>query len=199
MKMKFITALALAAGGLMSPAVAETSGVVSNGVPDAPTVADAPLASAARTVDSAPKTTGPNQVVYTSQLPSVQELTDAAAAKGTTILRVEQLPSEILTTYRFSNGQERVVAYRVLPSAGSVSSSTVVIPPPPPVVYVPSPRVVYYDSYRSYDPWFWNPPVSFRIGLGFYGGHYHQRWYHDGHHRWGHHHGGFRHRSHHHR
>src|SRR5215207_8189594 len=120
MKTKFITA-GLAASWLISAAVAQSSPSISPSVPDAPTVADAPVAAAAAGVDSTPTTTGPNQVVYTAQLPSVQQLTDAAAAKGTTVLRIEQLPSELVTTYRFSNGQESVVAYRLLPAAGSVS------------------------------------------------------------------------------
>jgi hypothetical protein len=191
MKTKLITVFLVAGSGLLPAAVAQSSRSVSSTVPDAPTVANAPVAPSAPRVSAIPTTTGPNQVVYTAQLPEVQELTDAAAAKGTTILRVEQTPSEILTTYRFSNGQESVVAYRLLPAAGSASTSRVVIPPPPPVVYVPSPRVIYYDSFRSYDPWFWHSPISFRIGLGFHGGHHHHRWHHHGHRH------GFGHRSHH--
>lgn len=209
MKTKIVTAL-MAAGGLISATFAQSSASVSNSVPDAPTVADAPVVQVAARVDATRTTTGPNQVVYTAQLPSAQQLTDAAAAKGTTILKIEQSPSEMMTTYRFSSGQESVVAYRLLPAAGSVSNSTststVVVPPSPSVVYVPSPRVVYYDSYRSYYPyypyypWYWNPPISLSIGFGYYGGygyygghpHHHRHgWHHGGHYR-----SGYGHRAH---
>ena len=195
MKTKIITAV-VAASGLMSAAVAQSSASVSNRVPDAPTVADAPVVPVATRAEASRTTTGPNQVVYTAQLPSAQQLTDAAVAKGTTILKIEQTPSEMMTTYRFSSGQESVVAYRLLPAAGSVSSSTststVVVSQPPSVVYVPSPRVVYYNSYPYYYPWYWNAPISLSFGFGYYGGygyygghHHHHGGHHGGHYRGG--------------
>jgi hypothetical protein len=204
MKTKIITA-AVAASGLMSAAVAQSSASVSSRVPDAPTVADAAVVPLAARADASRTRTGPSQVVYTAQLPSAQQLTDAAAAKGSTILKIEQTPAEMMTTYRFSNGQESVVAYRLLPAAGSASNSastsTVVAPSAPSIVYVPSPRVVYYDSYPYYYPWYWNPPISVSFGFGYYGGygyyggHHHHHY--GGHYGYGHGHGHGSHHRHH--
>ena len=114
----------------------------------------------------------PNQIVYAQRLPSVPELTNAAAAQGLTIEKIEQTSTQITAVYRYGNGQINAVAYLLLPSAG-VPASPVVTPstPPPAVVYQAQPRVAYYDDYYDYGPAYypnyWYPPVSFRFGLGF--------------------------------
>ncbi len=171
MKTKLVTLLCLAAGGLLSGASAQSQPGTST-IPDAPTAPAAPLAEAAPTVaaDTAANT-ALNQTVYTARLPSVQELTDAAAAKGTRITRVEQSDARIVATYQLANGQTQTVVYQTLPAAGKTGSATLVTTPPPAVVYVPRSRVVYYDASPAYDPWYWNPPVSLSFGFGFYSGH----------------------------
>jgi hypothetical protein len=129
----------------------------------------APSPSVAPTV--APSTVvTPNQIVYAQRLPSVTELTDAAAAQGLTIDKIEQTSAQITVVYRYANGQINTVAYLLLPNAG-VAANTVVTPstPAPAVVYEAAPRVVYYDDFYGpgYYPYYWYPPVSFRVGLGF--------------------------------
>jgi hypothetical protein len=193
MKTLLTPTLLLGFCGFISAAFAQTTIPAAPTVPDAPSVADAPIAASAPSV---PSTTSPNQVVYTAQLPAVEELTASARESGaSTVTRVEQTNSEILVTYQLANGQVNVVAYRLLPQGRVTSPAPVVVTSPPPsVVYVePSPpRVVYYDSYRSYDPWYWGPRVSLGIGLGFGHGHHHG-WRHHGWRHHGGHHGGFRH------
>ena len=208
MKAKIITVLFLAASGLMPAAFGQSPTSPDPSVQDAPTVPETPRAAAAPAINPTSPSRA-NQVVYNGRLPTVQELTDAASAKGSTITRVEQTESEILTTYRFASGQESVVAYRLLPTAGSKAtvSAPVVTSAPPSVVYVPSSRAVYYDSYRYYDPWYWYPyaypysTVAFGIGFGYYGyhyghhhghggGYYHGGYGHGGHYRSGYAHGG---------
>lgn len=132
----------------------------------------------------------PDQVIYAPRLPTAQELTDAAVARGVAIERIQQDTTQVTATYRLANGQLSTVAYALLPSASPASAPTIVTTPPPAVVmprtviYRPQRQVVYYDPF-FYDPWYRYPSVS--IGLGFGFGHYHGR--HHGHYR----HGGFRH------
>jgi hypothetical protein len=114
----------------------------------------------------------PNQIVYAQRLPSVAELTNAAAAQGLAIDRIEQTSAQITAVYRYANGQINIVAYLLLPTAGA---TTIPVPtpstPPPAVVYNTAPRVVYYDADYGYGPayypYYWYPPVAFSIGLGF--------------------------------
>ena len=53
----------------------------------------------------------PNQVVYAQRLLSVTELTNAAAAQGLTIDKIEQTSTQITAVYRYGNGQINAVAY----------------------------------------------------------------------------------------
>jgi len=118
----------------------------------------------------------PNQIVYAQRLPSVTELTNAAAAQGLAIEKIEQTSTQITVVYRYGNGQINAVAYLLLPGAG-VPASPIATPttPAPAVVYQAEPRVAYYDDnydyWPGYYPYYWYPPVSFRFGLGF-GYHY---------------------------
>jgi hypothetical protein len=119
----------------------------------------------------------PNQVVYAPRLPSVMDLTSAAAAQGLTIEKIEQTSTQIMAVYRYANGQINTVAYLLLPTAGAAAIPVATIPvpapstPPPAVVYATAPRVVYYDEDYGYGPAYypnyWYPPVAFRVGLGF--------------------------------
>jgi hypothetical protein len=118
----------------------------------------------------------PNQIVYAQRLPSAAELTNAAAAQGLAIDRIEQTSTQVTAVYRYTNGQINAVAYLLLPAAGAATSPVVTsVPtpstPPPAVVYEAAPRGVYYDDsygyWPAYYPYYWYPPVSFRVGLGF--------------------------------
>jgi hypothetical protein len=131
----------------------------------APTIASAPAPIRA-----------PNQIVYTQRLPSPAELTNAAAAQGLAVERIEQSPTQVLATYRTASGQTNVVSYQTLPPAGTDSSNYVTTVPatPPTVIYErPEPRVVYYYDDPIYFPRVWYPPVSLSLGFGFGGGHSH--------------------------
>jgi hypothetical protein len=118
----------------------------------------------------------PNQIVYAQRLPSVTDLTNAAAAQNITIDRIDQTSSQITVAYRYANGQINTVAYLLLPPAGAAAASStapVLTPstPAPAVAYNATPRVVYYDDYNDYwpgyYPYYWYPPIAFRVGLGF--------------------------------
>ena len=179
MKTTAIRALLAFAGSWTSAVFAQSVSATTPSIPDAPTAPSAPVAAAAPTISAPGEMTAPNQVVYTARLPAVQELTDAAAAHGTEISRIEQSTTQITVTYQLANGRTNVVAYQLLPSPGSASSGTrivssppptVVTAPPPAIVYTPRQRVVYYDTYPTYDPWYWYPPVSLSFGFGFGGG-----------------------------
>ncbi len=141
-------------------------------------------AGAATSSESAP--TRVSQIVYTPQLPSAAELTNAAAAQGFEVERIVQTANQVIAFYRNASGQPTTVAYQNLPPTGVVSTPApapvVVTAPPPAVIYNQAPRVVYYDDYPGYYyPRVWYPPVSLRLGFGF-------RSFHGGHH------GGYRHR-----
>ena len=142
----------------------------------------------------------PDQVIYTPRLPEVREITGAAAAQGLAIERIEQTSVQLTVIYKLASGQLRTVAYQTLSTAGSDTPTptapavqapqTVVVRRPAPAVvydYPPpwSPGYYYYDSF--YDPWYWYPPVSFRIGLGYRSGHYRSGHYRSGHYGSGHH------------
>jgi hypothetical protein len=148
----------------------------------APTVtAPAPATSAAATSAAAPAA---NQVIYTPRLPTAAELSNAAAAQGVAVERIEQTSSQITVSYRYSNGQTNVVSYQALP-AGSASApapqQTVVQSAPPAVVYAPPPpRVIYYDEpvYYPYPGYYrpYYPPVSLSFGFGYRHGGGYRHW-----------------------
>ena len=132
----------------------------------------------------------PNEIDYVSQLPNPNDLVSKGVPDGARVSKITQTGSEITTTYSYSNGQVRVVSYRLLPAAGS-SAATGNTPIPTvtmtavPTPTTPAPVPVYYDStspttvvyqqpapvyyYPAYDygyyPWY--PPVSVRLGFGF--------------------------------
>ncbi len=151
--------------------------------------APAPTASAAPTAPmAATAPAGVTQIVYTPQLPSVAELTNAAAAQGFTIERVVQTAHQTIAFYRTAQGQATTVAYQTLPPGTGVAApsapppTVVMAQPAPTVVYRTAPRVVYYDSPSYYYPQVWYPPVSLSFGIGYRGG-----FHHGGHHNHGRH------------
>jgi hypothetical protein len=117
----------------------------------------------------------PSQVIYSPRLPTPVELTNAAAAQGVAINRIEQTATQVTVAYKFSDGQTKTVAYLLLPSPGAAPAPVpVVVPASTPVTtttvyYDSSPRVIYYEP--SYYPYSyardWYPPVSLSLGLGF--------------------------------
>jgi hypothetical protein len=124
----------------------------------------------------------PNEVVYVPQLPSVADLTKAAAAQGITVEQINQTSSQITAIYKYSNGQVTTVVYQPLsaaessavpvPTAAPAPGTTAVVPTTT-VVYQSAPGYYYdYPYYPYYYGWGWYPPVSVGIGLGFHGGGY---------------------------
>jgi hypothetical protein len=125
-----------------------------------------------------PAVSTPNEVVYVPQLPNVADLTKAAAAQGVTIAQIDQTASQIVVTYKYSNGQTNTVAYEPLSAAEAngvpvptVAPGTAAAVPATTVVYQTVPAY-YYGSYYpyAYAPWGWYPPVAIGIGFGFHGG-----------------------------
>jgi hypothetical protein len=169
MNSKFISvcviAAAIAAPGLIAQTLSQT----------------APAASVA------PSNQQPNQIIYSSKLPTAAELMNTAT-QGQTVEKIDQTASRVTVTYKFANGQTTTVAYEMLPggSGGSYSASpapTVVMPSTPApavtsnptVVYPSDQQVVYYDGGYpySYYPGYWYPPISLGFGFGFHGGGFH--------------------------
>ena len=152
---------------------------------------DAPAAPAT----AAPASSDASQIVYLPRLPGVNELTNAAAAHGFAIERIEQSSTQMKATYRNSAGQKKVVSYQLLPAAGATATvetpsatpvvvmpnqsapavagqAPVVIMPSTPTVVVERPRTIYYedaDYYYSprYYGGYWYPPVSLSLGFGY--------------------------------
>lgn len=167
MKTNLVSAFVLAALFPLSGAWAQTAAAsaASN-----PTVATA----------AAP---APNQIVYSPRLPSATELTNAAAAQGLTVEKIEQSDAQVTAFYKNSTGQTNIVSYQLLPatSAPAANAPTVIMPTTPaPTVVQPAPSVVYYEPayrygyapgyYPAYDYGYY-PPVSLSLGFGFRGGH----------------------------
>ena len=121
----------------------------------------------------------PNQTIYTPRLPTATELTNVATAQGLTVDRIEETAAQITVVYKLPSGQTNTVAYRLLPTSGTVApgNAVAVTTPAPAVVYERAPRVVYvdpyYDSYGPdyyYAPRYYYPPVSLSLGFGFRSG-----------------------------
>lgn len=173
MKTKLIACFVFCSGAFAASGAAQT---VQNATPEpadsAPVLAVAPT---------------PDQTVYAQRLPSVNELSSAAAAQGRTVDRIEQNASQVTVVYKSASGQTTTIAYLLLPNATGTSAAPVAAPttPAPTVIYPaapstvyyePAPRVIYYDDYapRYYSyPSYWYPPVSIGLGFGFRSGGFH--------------------------
>lgn len=153
--------------------------------------AESPSAPAAQPEAArAPVSPPLNQIVYSPQLPTAQDLSNAAAAQGLTIDRIEQTATQVTVVYKTQNGLTTTVSYQLVPRATG-TASTLVLPttPAPAIIYSDSPRVVYrYDPYYAYDPfyyspWYPYPRISLGIGFGYgfrgtyYRGGYYRRGY----------------------
>jgi hypothetical protein len=135
-------------------------------------------AFAQNTVASATATPTPNEVVYVPQLPSVADLTKAAAAQGVTVEQINQTSGQITVVYKYSNGQVNTVAYQPLsaaeasavPMPATSAPGAVAVAPTTTVVYEGSPYYYGYPyPYYGYG-WGWYPPVAIGVGIGFHGG-----------------------------
>jgi hypothetical protein len=200
-----LLALSLAAWCLGSVAYAQAPGETGVAQPTtaAPTVvlpASSPATPAPEVVQSpnaASAGAGVTQIVYTPQLPTAAEITNAAAAQGLTVERLVQTSNQVIAFYRTGSGQAMNVAYQSLPPAGSAVATptpapavvvtspppTVVAAPPRTVVYEPAPRVIYYDYPSYYYPRVWYPPVSFNVGFGYHRFHHGGGFHHHSRHR----------------
>jgi hypothetical protein len=159
------------------------AGVVASAADSTQAVAPAPVMAN----EAQPR---PERIIYSSQLPSAAQLTQAAQAQGLAVATINQTASEITVTYRLQDNSSRTISYQLLPAAEASESTPVVAAPvqtqaPVQVVEMePAPTVVYryYDPYY-YDPFYWSrAPISVNLGFGwgYRGGYY-------GGHRWGHH------------
>ncbi len=122
----------------------------------------------------------PTEVDYVNQLPNPNDLVSKGVPDGTKVSKIVQTGSDITVSYSYSNGQLRVVTYRLLPAAGSSATTNVPIPTTPApvpvcttaspaytVVYEQPAPVYYYPTYGYY-PWYF--PVSVHFGFGFHEG-----------------------------
>jgi len=117
----------------------------------------------------------PNSVIYIPRLPTPAELSNAAAAQGLAIDKMEQTSNQITVVYKYSNGQINTVAYQLLPTAGNAptvlaSPAQVVTAPNPTVIYTSPAPAYYYDTYDYGWPWLWPVAFDFGIGYHFHGG-----------------------------
>jgi hypothetical protein len=154
MKSHKFTAAAIIAAALCTAAFAQTA-----------TPAAAPAAA-------------PNEIVYVPQLPSAADLTKAATAQGVTVAQIDQTSSQVIVTYKYSNGAVNTVSYQPL---SAIDSGTAVPQPATAapavaagttVVYTTTTPAYYAYPYYGYGyyPWGWYPPVSIGLGFGFHGG-----------------------------
>jgi uncharacterized membrane protein YgcG len=137
------------------------------------------------------QTPAPNVVIYLPQIPTAADLASGAAARGLTVVSIQQTAGEEIATYRLPNGQTNIVAYQALPAAGSAvtaaapapvaaaGQATVVTPstPAPAVVYeAAAPDYAYSYPYDYYYPWGWyggpyyGYGYGYGVGIGFRGG-----------------------------
>lgn len=135
----------------------------------AQTEAPAPSSPPEPAVSPASPMPAPNSVIYIPRLPTPGELSNAAAAQGLAIDKMEVTSTQITVVYKYSNGQTNTVAYQLLPTAGTAPAmatapATVVAAPATTVVYTSAPGY-YYDPYYYGYPWLW--PVGFNIGFGY--------------------------------
>src|SRR2546430_5190207 len=63
----------------------------------------------AQTPASAPSAPAPNQTIYVPRLPSAAELTNAAAAQGLSVEKIEQTSAQVTAFYKSSAGQTSIV------------------------------------------------------------------------------------------
>ena len=126
----------------------------------------------------APPAAAPQQIVHTPRVPTGKELSEAAAAQGLTLERIEPTEFQVLAVFRAPNGSTNTVVYQVMPPAGTSTTQTVVTERRE-VIYRPAPRVIYYDDFPRYSPYpyRWYPPVSVHLGVGYgrWGGRGHYR------------------------
>ena len=145
MKTKIITALVASTGFIAAVASAQ----------------DAPVSPTPAPAFSPAPAPAPNQIVHAHQLPSVADLTKAAAAQGIAIKQIVQSARDISVSYQLAGGQTRTVLYQLLSSENPPAVSV------PTVVYVErSPDYYYYGDpfYPGYGHWY--PGFSARIGFG---------------------------------
>jgi hypothetical protein len=140
----------------------------------------AALCTAALAQPASPPAAAPNEVVYVPQLPSAADLSKAAAAQGITVSQIDQTSSQVLVTYKYSNGAVNTVSYQPLSAAEGGATGAVATPTTPApavatgstVVYTTAAPAYYYDyPYYGYPYYYgWYPPVSIGLGFGFHGG-----------------------------
>ena len=104
----------------------------------------------------------PNSIIYIPRLPTPAELSNAAAAQGLTIAKMEQTSDHITVVYEYSNGQTNTICYQLLSTAGvatapgapaPASSATAVVPASTTTVVYPDPGTI--TTTPIYYPWGW--------------------------------------------
>ena len=129
-------------------------GLMTSGASAAP----APASSAPAATASSRSVPPPDQIITTSALPNVTDLTNAAAAQGITVKLVGASALQMTVVYEYPNGQSKAVVYQLPPPAPVVSAA------PAPIYVQPAP--VANDYYDPVYPRYAYPLLSFRFGFG---------------------------------
>ena len=122
----------------------------------------------------------PNSIIYIPRLPTPAELSNAAAAQGLTIAKMEQTSDHITVVYQYANGQINTISYQLLSAAGVVPApgapapavATAVVPAYTTTVVYPDSGYYYYDPFYYPWGWPWYGPVSLSLGFGYNYGHF---------------------------
>jgi hypothetical protein len=119
----------------------------------------------------------PNSIIYIPRLPTPAELSNAAAAQGLAIAKMEQTSDHITVVYQYANGQTNTIAYQLLSAAGMAMAPGAPAPAYTTTVVYPDSGYYYYDPFYYPWGWPWFAPVSLRLGFGynygrFGGGHF---------------------------
>ncbi len=131
MKARFASVVALAVSFPICGAPAQPATVV-RATPPASALSEANPAAGAR-----------DQAIYTPRLPTPTELTNAAAARGATIEKIEEEAAQITVQYRTPTGQTSNVVYHLLPVANPEATPAVASPASPPTMIAETPPATY--------------------------------------------------------
>lgn len=163
-----ITAVVFTTTLFATGAVAQTT-AQTTAAPVAPTTTPAAIVAPASPMPA------PNSIIYIPRLPTPAELSNAAAAQGLTIAKMEQTSDHITVVYQYSNGQTNTISYQLLSAAGVATAPgtpapaavTAMVPASTTTVVYPDAGYYYYDPFYYPWGWPWYAPVSLSLGFGY--------------------------------